>query len=184
LDADAARPWLLERARRGKEGLEPEEYLSVAHGLGRVGGDAARRALWDLLAGYKREAFGAVAVIEGLLQAAQPADFGSLVQRLRAWPATRQAWRTSLSALPAAGGAGRLFEEMMHAAEGGVPAMLQRAASWLGRQPPLDKEQVRIMTRAFPNQPADLFPALLAEAVRLTQARGDDVTGWRAVGRR
>ena len=40
LDAEAARPWLLERARRGQAGLETEEFLNVALALGCVGGAA------------------------------------------------------------------------------------------------------------------------------------------------
>ncbi len=180
LDPEAARPWLLERARRGKDGLDLDEYLHVAAGLGHAGGPAERQALWEWLAAYSRDGVGARAVVDAILAAGQPADVRRVVQRLRAWPLTGRVWRTSLSVLPAAAGAGRVFEEMAYAADEGVPAMLARAATWLGRRPPLDPDRVRALTALFPSRPAAVFPELLAEAQRLTQARGDDVAGWRA----
>jgi hypothetical protein len=180
LDPNAARPFLLERARLGRQRLQEDEYLLVVEGLGHAGGGESRQALWQLLGAYTRDAFGAMAVVESLLQIAPPGDIRRLVQRLRAWPPSRRLWRSSTSALAAAANVERLFEEMAGAAGGGLRSMLEQAEGWLGRPAHLNAQQTRALARAFRDRPAEMFPLLQAEAVRLLAARQDDVAGWRA----
>jgi HEAT repeat protein len=181
LDHREALPLILgrvERARRDKEALDANEFLRIVNALGVFGGDKARQTLWKILDSLPSDSRSwAGALIEALLNAAQPEDVNRVAQVYRSWPAGDQNDRC-LSAFASAVGAGRLAQEARYAAKDGFDAMLERVEWWLGSEPALSEECEKGLLRAFENEHKDTFRVLLREARRIVKQRGDDVDGW------
>jgi hypothetical protein len=169
----------LERARQEREALDINELFRITDALARFGGDEARQALWGIFDNLSRDRFWAGAVMQDLLEAAQPEDVARLVQVYRSWPASRQDNR-QLSAFASAVGAARLAQEAGRVIKDGFDAVLERIAWWMGNEPELSEECTNDLVRAFERKHKDTFQVLLRQAQRIVEQRGDDLDGWQA----
>jgi hypothetical protein len=168
----------VERARRDQEAVDANEFLRIVNALGAFGGDKARRTLWKIFDSLSsRDRLWAGALIEALLNAAQPEDVNRVAQIYRSWPAGDQIER-GLGAFASAVGAGRLAQEARYAAKDGFDSMLERVEWWLGSEPVLSEECEKGLIRAFENRHKDTFRVVLREARYIIEQRGDDVDGW------
>jgi hypothetical protein len=168
----------VERARRDKEAVDANEFLRIVNALGVFGGDKARQTLWKIFDSFSsRDRLWAGALIEALLNAAQPEDVNRVVQIYRSWPAGDQSDRC-LDAFASAVGAGRLAQEARYAAINGFDAMLERVEWWLGSEPVLSEECEKGLISAFENEHKDAFRVVLREARHIVEQRGDDLDRW------
>jgi hypothetical protein len=168
----------VERARRDGEDVDSIEFHYIIEALGMFGGDKGQRTLWkiaDSLPPDDRPLAGAV--IEALLNAAQPEDVSRIVQIYRYWSAYAQNDHC-LGAFASAVGAGRVAQEAGYGIQDGLDATLKRIAGWLGQEPVLSEECREGLRGAFRSDHIDTFRILLREARHIVEQRGDDVDGW------
>lgn len=180
LDPGTAQTWLAERVDAERIKVTADEFPLMVEALGRAGGPEARSRLWKLLGRFTADGMTASSVVAALLEVAQPEDIRPLVQRLRSWPDSEHAWRTSLSALAVAVGAGRLANELTDARSDRLAMLLDRAERWLNQRPAFRPEAQRALAEAVRQRQSRLFTILLDEARHILESRGDDRAGWRA----
>jgi hypothetical protein len=182
-----ALPIILAYVEQDDKKVSLNEYLSLISALGKFGGDEARQALWKLFDQEAQSSSRAVpALMDALLEVAQPEDISRLIQAYRALPRsndkrdTPRFPRTPLSTFASIVQTGRLVDEMGYEIDEGLGAMLERAEWWLDAELQFSETCFDDLEHAFDNKYEGLFEILLREAQHLFEERGDDLTGWQA----
>jgi hypothetical protein len=159
--------------------LDADGALRLVKVLGILGGQEARAALWEILEGLSPRGFYGGALMDAILEAAQPEDLPRLVRMYRSWPVGPYSDR-ELDAFASAAGAVRLAEEMEYAAKDGLQKALERAEWWLSGPLDLSESCLQDLASAFAHNHEGVFEVLLREAQRILDQRGDDLAGWHA----
>ncbi len=174
-----ALPVILAQVNQENKPVGFNEYFTLTQALGRFGGDEVRQTLWAMLEQPGVSTDAVSLLIKPLLQAAQPEDVPRLVQYYRTLPFT-DGWRTPLSAIATGVEVARLADELGYALKDGLDAMLERAEWWMGTPLSLSETVLDDLKKAFDDDYSSVAGILFREARRLTEERGDDVTGWQA----
>ncbi len=178
----AALPALLERVAAiatGSDLPDMSSFRGLTEALGIFGGGEARGALWQLVERFPLDDEWRGAAVQGLLQAAQPADVVRLIGRYRALPPVEEI-SAYLDAFAMTVGAGRLNDEIRRPIRDGFAETLDAISSWLGSDPGWSDACYQRLERAFRRTLEDVPAIAFDEARRLIAERGDDVAGWQA----
>ncbi|MBN1485432.1 MAG: plasmid pRiA4b ORF-3 family protein [Chloroflexia bacterium] len=172
-------PLLLERLERmaadpGRFGSG--QILRILEALGYLGGEEARRILWQLHEHFARDALGRHYGLNALLWTALPEDILRLVRQYRTTEADAEHY---LEAFSYAAGVERLAKELAQKLPQGLAHTLEWIECWLWSDLPWDEATQERLQEALYEQ-ENAFPTFLELARQIVRRRGNDVAAWRA----
>lgn len=172
-------PLLLERLERmaaDPRSFGPGQALRLLEALGHLGGEEARRALWQHHERFDRDGLGRPYGLTALLRAALPGDVLRLVRHYRTVEADADRY---LEAFALEAGVERLARELVRVIARDLARAIVWIEWWLLADLPWDESTQEQIQEAL-HQQENAFPTFLEIARRIVRHRGNDVDAWRA----